>query len=954
MARILTEFEKEAARSRYHSLNELRSKMDLSWLEKKDYRVITDESEFDAVFEEMHRYKLFGFDTETTGLNIFNLSRDNQMRDQLVGICMSWKGNQGIYLPFEHTRFKNLDKKYVLRKLGPFLESRNLVLHNGMYDGKVMYQEGILLNIVHDTRTLYFNIDSNVSRGSKGLKALSERMYGYPIIEFEDIFDTSSDYGLFRVLPEDLVKSYACADPDHTLQLFIDSFGFLTEGQRRSYALDMKLERELVRSEYYGKGVDMKLCKEFSGYNDENLERLSDAIYRYAHYLVCKKRNFDYSDSKYIFSISSSDELAHLFYNLLGYKVLKVHEDTGRPSVDKFVLKSMLREEEPGMDEFEENLLNTIEKSSLAKAGYDWLSDGDKILIDRKKFNTYKYKLPYLIQVWRKLEKDKTSFYAKLLDNNYEGKFFSDISQTSTQTARLTDFIQTLVGSLKHLIVPYNPDTQYFIDFDFAQIEYRVMAGLSGIDWLVERLKDPEADYHREGGSIIVGKAPEDITKSERSSLKSVNFGIPYGMSAKGIMENRYGIGLPPVEREKRLKEIQDLLSTWESKLYQIANMLNSYRDKAITPVDGRLLKVPLKGKKIGRIDNPLGRSRVFYLDKMDESDIASIRRQAGNYPIQSFAREIYSMAIVRLCAALKEHGLMDIKVPDETMPSGYRLENKVVIIAYIHDECLLNVDKDVSPNLIQKLIYDNCMIELKGHPNYYCGINVVTNWHEGKEDAYEAPVKYAKWVSENYDDLIKTYSPECCQRDFVFDQIKDYMTKRVAEEICKFVPDVFETKVLYLDRVVSRFKNYFVKPKISSFWPLWREVLDSSKQSPDMYKNDITKDLCKNAGFDYDDYTAVLLETYLLAVLGDLDVVYPNGYRKHYEQHGVSGKALSLVRESVSDREASLLQEQEDDITDDTASEVEPAESANTKILTEVFSAISKDMKNDDVLRLG
>ena len=228
------------------------------------------------------------------------------------------------------------------------------------------------------------------------------------------------------------------------------------------------------------------------------------------------------------------------------------------------------------------------------------------------------------------------------------------------------------------------------------------------------------------------------------------------------------------------------------------------------------------------------------------------------------------------------------------------------------------------------------------------------TAWEEFKEDAYEAPVKYAKWVSENYDDLIKTYSPECCQRDFVFDQIKDYMTKRVAEEICKFVPDVFKTKVLYLDRVVSRFKNYFVKPKISSFWPLWREVLDSSKQSPDMYKNDVTKDLCKNAGFDYDDYTAVLLETYLLAVLGELDVVYPNGYRKHYEQHGVSGKAISLVRESVSDREASLLQEQEGDAVDGTDSEVKPIESSNTKILTEVFSAISKDMDNDDVLRLG
>lgn len=947
---VLTEFEKEVGRSRYKSLNELRTSMDLSWLRKKDYRVITLESQFDLMFEEMQRYTLFGFDTETTGLNIYNLSEDNPLRDKLVGICLSWKRNQGVYLPFEHTRFKNLDKSYVLRNLRPFLETHDLVAHNGLYDAKVMYQEGIIPNIVHDTRILYFNLDSNVSRGSKGLKPLSEKMYGYPIIEFDDIFASSKDYGLFRELPEDIVQAYACADPDHTLQLFLDSFGYLSKGQRRSYALDIKLQRELTRSEYCGKGVNMELCRAWNDYRNRDLATLSSAIFRYAHYLVCKKKNIPYSPNEYCFNISSSDELAHLFYDLLGYEVLKVNEGTGAPSVDKFVLKSMLREEDPGLDEFEENLIARLEVSALAEANFEGFSSKELELVNKKKFRSYKYKMPYLIQVWRKLEKDRTSFFAKLLDNNYEGRFFSDISQTGTQTARLTDFIQTLVGGLKYLITPFDTKKQYFIDFDFAQIEYRVMAGLSGIDWLVERLKDSEADFHREGGKIIVNKEPEDITKEERSNLKSVNFGIPYGMSASGIMQNRYGVGLPKEEQELRTREITQLLRTWNERLYQIADMLNKYRKMAITQVSDERLALPLKGKKLGIISNPLGRTRVFYLEKhngddIEDADIHAIERQAGNFPIQSYAADIYKLAIIKLNDALRKEGLIDIRVPDDSMPSGYRLENKCVIIAYIHDECLMCVDKDVSPNLIQKLIYENCMIELQGHPNYYCGINVIENWHEGKSDIYEAPVGYVQWVVQNLDQLLRDYDPKCRQRDYVLAQIKDYLTKRIAQEICKFTPEVFDTYVLDTRKIVPKFKNYFVKPKMADFFPVWRETLDSKKPNLEMYKDPVTRELFANAGLDYDDYTTALLESYLLQVLDKFDVIYPNGYKRHFVANDKPRKLLQslLIKEAVEEREEQCLEEDTEVITDE----------SQAVIVTNLFATVKQDMQNEFILHL-
>lgn len=881
---VSTQFETEVARSRSRSLNDLKAVMDLSWLSRKHYKVLHTKVEFDLALQEMAKYDLLGFDTETTGLNIFNLSKGNKLKDKLAGICISWKRNQGIYIPFEHTRFQNLDKRYVLRKLQPILETKSIVTHNGLFDGKVMYDEGIRLNIKHDTLLLYFNIDSNISRGSKGLKPLTEKRYNYEVIEFEDIFLSSQDYGLFTLLEEELVRAYACADADHTLQLFLDSFSYLTAGQRKSYALDILVQNELIRSEYYGKGIDMDLCRKMNDANNVDLERVSRAIYKYAHYLICKTNGIQNTDGQYVFKIGSGDELAHLFYDLLGYEVIKRNEETQRPSVDKFVLKAMLREQDGGLTDFEDKLVDTIATSAIAGCGLEWVKQGkDDVLVDRAEFASYKYKLPYLIQVWRKMEKFRTSFFAPLLENNYEGKYFSGISLTRTQTARLIDPIQTMVGKLKRLIVPYNPSNEYLVDFDFAQIEYRVMVGLANVIELAARLSDPEKDYHREGGSLIIKKAPGDITNNERKSLKSINFGIPYGISIKGIMESRYGIALTAEERVKYSQEIADLLEKWHDGLYQISDMLNRYRDQAIMPISDENLPAPLKGKKIGRIANPLGRTRIFYLDKIDGSeldkgDIASIKRQAGNYPIQSYAREIYCKAVINLCRRLRKEGLMDVRIPDESQASGYRFENKVVITSYIHDECLLNVDKAVNPNLIQKIIYEECMQEIPGHPKYYCGINVIHNWYEGKSDIYEAPVGYVKEISESG---LGEYNPECVQRDFVLDQISDYIERRSAEVLHDLDSNLLNSGRIEVSDVIPKFQNYYVKGKMADFFGTWRKP--ATKDSTD----ELGQLIYSTGGGGYDEFTEVLVETYLFRLHDRITVVYPSGLTIEFANKG-------------------------------------------------------------------
>ena len=859
MAKVMTDYEKLIRMASIRTLSMLRTTMDLSWLKSKDYRVIKTPEELAWVKANMEKASILGIDTETTGLNICSLSVDNPLKDKLVGICISWKRNQGVYLPLEHTQFQNLDKKLVFRELGQLFETKKFVTHNGLFDGKVFYDEGVKLNICHDTLLMAFNLDSRVSKGSKGLKHLTEKYYGYPVIEFSDIFVNTSDYSLFQYIEEQLVAAYACADADHTLMLFMDMFKELLPCQVRSYMHDIKAQNELIRSEYYGKGLDLELIKTLNEVNNRDMMQLEGIIYRYTGKLLNAKYGIK-QDSVHVFGLGSSDELVKVLVNELDYPVKK-RNATGKVSIDKFVLKALAKENTDKLDPLFEEVVQGDIMSCITEYGLDWVSKKDRVLIASDKIRYKKYKLTILIQQWRKLEKLRSSFFSVLLNNNYEGKYYSPILMTRAETARIIDPMQTLVGHLKRLIVPYDPKTQYLLDFDFAQIEYRTMAGESQVKWLVERLNHPEADFHREGGSLILGKAPEDITKDERSSLKCINFGIPYGMSAKGIMEAKYGIDMTEEERKVRTQEIQVMLGKWNESLHEIRDFLNVYRANALVEIPQEELPWSLKGQHVSRIFNSLGRSRVFDVSGMNPKKQGSICRQAGNYPIQSYARELFVQAFVQFCTRCRKEGLMDVKVPDENSGSGYRFKNKVVIMAYVHDECLMSVDADVNPYFMYKMIYEECMLNKKGHPRYYCGINITTNWYEGHAvDKYEAPVQFVQEKIQGITEKDKFVEPNPLVRDKILVDIQEYIHRRLKEELATLYD--FNNELVDFRVILAKFKNYFLKPKLFDFVTPRRKPRDGFKgEAADAEK------LC------------VYLEALIYEAWGKTKFIYPDGF---------------------------------------------------------------------------
>ena len=89
-----------------------------------------------------------------------------------------------------------------------------------------------------------------------------------------------------------------------------------------------------------------------------------------------------------------------------------------------------------------------------------------------------------------------------------------------------------------------------FIDADYAAIELRVLAQITG-DTRLKQIFQSGGDPHRTMGATVARKPESDVTKEERDRAKAVNFGFPFGMGVDRFIEYAlalYGVVFTPAE----------------------------------------------------------------------------------------------------------------------------------------------------------------------------------------------------------------------------------------------------------------------------------------------------------------------------------------------------------------------------------------------------------------------
>lgn len=171
------------------------------------------------------------------------------------------------------------------------------------------------------------------------------------------------------------------------------------------------------------------------------------------------------------------------------------------------------------------------------------------------------------------------------------------------------------------------------LEADYSQLELRIAALYSQDPILLEAYRKG-ADIHQEVAFMLWKKPKDEITKYERYLAKCMNFGVLYGRGAKSIATGPEMDNLIEMSGRKWSEtEINDYFYKFKegySALFEWMDLVSDY------------------GYEKKMIEAPLGSRRRWPFVRSN-GDVGSVRRQIANTPIQGFAAQLTTRAIVEI-----------------------------------------------------------------------------------------------------------------------------------------------------------------------------------------------------------------------------------------------------------------------------------------------------------------
>jgi DNA polymerase-1 len=241
-----------------------------------------------------------------------------------------------------------------------------------------------------------------------------------------------------------------------------------------------------------------------------------------------------------------------------------------------------------------------------------------------------------------------------------DGRLHTTFHQAVASTGRLSSSdpnlqnipIRTELGrKIRRAFVAGDPSLA-LLGADYSQIELRILAHVSGDEHLRDAFAR-QADIHRETAARVLHKAPEAITKDERSMAKMVNFGLAYGMSDFGLATRA---NIPR-------KEAQEFINSYFAAYSGISYYMMAIKEQA---------------KAQGFVETLLGRKRqIPELRASNPALRGAGERMAINMPIQGTAADIQKIAMIRVAERLATSG------------------SRARLLLSVHDELLFEVPRD-------------------------------------------------------------------------------------------------------------------------------------------------------------------------------------------------------------------------------------------------------------------
>ena len=222
---------------------------------------------------------------------------------------------------------------------------------------------------------------------------------------------------------------------------------------------------------------------------------------------------------------------------------------------------------------------------------------------------------------------------------------FKQIGAVTGRMASMNPNVQNIPRNLRSIFKA--EEGNVFVIADFSQIELRIASEYVGEEKMLQAFRQGK-DLHRYTASVFLGKPEEEITKEERQLAKAVNFGLIYGISAKGLVEyaKTYGIDLS-LESAQKIRD----------SFFEYYTSFKAWHER---------VKKELKDYKESRGHTLLGRPYV-----------AHTFPDAVNYPIQGTGADLLKLSVLMFDAELRKEGL------------------KAKVVNLVHDEILVECKEE-------------------------------------------------------------------------------------------------------------------------------------------------------------------------------------------------------------------------------------------------------------------
>ena len=575
-----------------------------------NYRCETDPEQ---IKDYVQNAAVVAFDFETSPLIQYREDSRTSLdahRACIVGVSLSVAEGSAIYVPLEHLEGGNADPGAVYPLLNELVWMNPGVVkvaHNLAFEAMFLYALGVIVQppcydtIAAAQLTLKEPFTFR-SLSDCGLKRLVPELLGDELPTFEEV--TAGRY-FDELSPDDPeTVRYACADSDYALRLY--------HRFNRWFMAQLPTHRRIVEEIESPTAVYCGLMK----YNG----LLMDETAMIRKQGECAQR-----------IIGMRDQIREIIGDV------DIGANAGTQAFKDYLFKTMGL---PVLKMTEKNTEATDDQTMIMLA--EWCTDNRPELVP----------LFDLIQEYRKWSKLKTTYldgYLRFI-NPATGRIHPDMLPLATETGRFAARNPNMQNAPRKTNDPVGirsfiiaPEGCVLVSCDFSQIELRIGAFYCRDAKMLETYRSG-GDIHAATTSVIFGIPYEQAVdknapdyKERRTIAKNVNFGVFYGLFAKGLQRTlKFKAGL-----DKSLDDCQEIITNLKAGYPNLTRWQAMAKDA---------------GTKRQYTQTFLGRRRYLPgIRSQDWGRRSFAERCALNTPIQGTAADILKLSLGRLITGLPD-----------------------------------------------------------------------------------------------------------------------------------------------------------------------------------------------------------------------------------------------------------------------------------------------------------